>query len=169
LRPVIETGWEMPVLIHALLSGIPEAEILSDWGTLASQLAEASGFTSTDIAAQVDQIRDQWIARDLDHWLSQHRFYPGIVERLQTLLTEPVQVIIITTKEGRFVRQLLQRQQIDLPETQIFGKEVKQPKAATLKKLLLQPQPHRSGLLKIGSRHCKQSAPMQTSIASSCS
>jgi phosphoglycolate phosphatase-like HAD superfamily hydrolase len=142
LRPVVESGWEMPVLLQAILADIPEPEILSHWGTLAPQKAQEAGLAPAEIAAKVDQVRDEWIARDLDHWLSQHRFYPGIVDRLRQVLAGSVYVVIITTKEGRFVRQLLQKQRIDLADTQIFGKEVKQPKAQTLRELLLSLGPN---------------------------
>jgi phosphoglycolate phosphatase-like HAD superfamily hydrolase len=135
LRPVVESGWEMPVLLHVLLKGVTEEEILSSWGTIAPEQAAAAGFTSGTIASVVDQIRDQWIHADLDGWLAQHRFYPGIIDRMQKILHSQINLFIITTKEGRFVRQLLQQQQVNLPETQIFGKEVKQPKTQTLKML----------------------------------
>lgn len=138
LRPVVETGWEMPVLLRSLLIGIPEAEILAKWESIAPKQMQEGGFTSSEIATKVDRIRDEWIARDLDNWLAQHRFYPGVLDRLRQTLSQPVHLVIITTKEGRFVRQLLQQQQVDIPESQIFGKEVKQPKAQTLRDLLHQ-------------------------------
>lgn len=138
LRPVVETGWEMPILIHSLLIGVPEAEILTNWEPIALKQAQETGFTSTQIVAEVDRVRDEWIARDLDHWLAQHRFYPGVRDRLQRTLSQTVYLVIITTKEGRFVRQLLQQQQVDVPEPQIFGKEVRQPKSQTLRDLIQQ-------------------------------
>jgi phosphoglycolate phosphatase-like HAD superfamily hydrolase len=136
LRPVVETGWEMPVLIHAMLEGVADSEILAQWSAIAPQQSAAANLEPSTIAATVDQIRDVWIQSDLEHWLSQHRFYPGIIDRLQEVINSPILPVIITTKEGRFVKQLLQQQQIDLPTTQIFGKEVKQPKAQTLRDLL---------------------------------
>lgn len=141
LRPVVETGWEMPVLIRSLLIGIPETEIFSNWESIAAEQVQEAGLTPTQLSAQVDRVRDEWISRDLDNWLAQHRFYPGVADRLRQTLTEPVYLVIITTKEGRFVHQLLQQQQVDLPESQIFGKEVRQPKAQTLRDLLQQFSP----------------------------
>lgn len=138
LRPVVESGWEMPVLIRSLRTGISEAEIFANWGPIAAQQIEAIGLTAAAIAARVDHIRDEWIETNLEQWLAQHRFYPGIAERLRQMLADSVPLFIITTKEQRFVRQLLQQQQIDLPATQIFGKEVKRPKAETLQLLMQQ-------------------------------
>ncbi len=136
LRPVIETGWEMPVLIRALILGIPEARISQDWAALAQQLLKETGLTAADIGKKLDQIRDESIATDELGWLSLHRFYPGVVERLQALITSSVQLFIITTKEGRFVSHLLQQQGVHLPDEAIIGKEVKRPKHQVLRELL---------------------------------
>jgi phosphoglycolate phosphatase-like HAD superfamily hydrolase len=85
-----------------------------------------------DVAAQVDGSRDQWIKADLEDWLAQHRFYPGVVERLRQLLASDLHLYIITTKEERFARQLLQQEGVELSADQIFGKAVKRPKYQTL-------------------------------------
>lgn len=135
LRPVIETGWEMPVLIRALVLGISEEQIWLEWGAIAQQLLQ-QGLSAAQIGKRLDRVRDEWINRDLDGWLSLHRFYPGVVERLQELVASPVQPIVITTKEGRFVSQLLQQQGVDLPEQSIFGKECKQPKHQIIRELI---------------------------------
>ena len=135
LRPVVESGWEMPVLLHSILIGVSEDEILADWNTIAPNQAQASGVSSAELAATVDRVRDEWIAADITSWLDLHRFYPGVIERLQQVLSSSISLVIISTKEGRFVRQLLQQQQVNLPESQIFGKEVQQPKSQTLRDL----------------------------------
>ncbi len=136
LRPVIETGWEMPVLIRALVVGISQEQIWQEWGADAQQLLQQANLSAADVGKRLDQVRDEWITRDLDGWLSLHRFYPGVVERLQELVASPVQVIVITTKEGRFVSRLLQQQGVDLSEQSIFGKECKQPKHQIIRQLI---------------------------------
>jgi phosphoglycolate phosphatase-like HAD superfamily hydrolase len=135
LRPVVETGWEMPVLLRSLLLGAADDAILERWGAIAAQQIQSDGLNPQDLAAQVDGVRDRWIAADLEHWLSQHRFYPGVIERIRQVLASDTYVVIVTTKEGRFVRQLLQQQGIELSDAQIWGKEVKQPKYETLRQL----------------------------------
>lgn len=135
LRPVIETGWEMPVLLRSLLLNTPETEILENWQAIAQRRITEDNLKASEIADCVDRVRDEWIASDLESWLAQHRFYPGIVPLLQRVLKSSIHLVIITTKEGRFVHQLLQQQGIDLPTAQIYGKEVKRPKAETLRML----------------------------------
>ncbi len=135
LRPVIETGWEMPVLIKALVEGISEAKILQEWEKINQQILLRDNLNAKVIGAKLDKLRDEWIATDLDGWLSLHHFYPGVVEKIQATLSSSVKLYIITTKEGRFVQQLLQQQGVSLPPEVIFGKEVKRPKYEILREL----------------------------------
>lgn len=135
LRPVIETGWEMPVLLYGLQQGLTDQAILTDWPTLVRSLIAQANLDPAQIAQTVDQVRDQWIQQDLADWLSLHRFYPGVIGRLQQVLAADIELVIISTKEGRFIRQLLAQQGLILAETQILGKEVNQPKYETLRQI----------------------------------
>ncbi|QSJ18149.1 HAD family hydrolase [Nostoc sp. UHCC 0702] len=136
LRPVIETGWEMPVLIKALMDGISDDKILQEWVTIAPQILLDGKLQARDIGAKLDNLRDEWINTDLAGWLSLHKFYPGVVEKIKLTVASAVKVYIVTTKEGRFVQQLLQQEGVNLPSTAIFGKEVKRPKYEILRELI---------------------------------
>ena len=137
LRPVIETGWEMPILIRALIVGISEEKILQDWSTVVEQIVNSEKLDGADLAKKVDSVRDEWIATDLEGWLALHRFYPGVVEKVGSLLDDSTtELYIVTTKEGRFVHQLLQQQGINLPQHSIIGKESQRPKSQTLRQLI---------------------------------
>ena len=144
LRPVVEVGWEMPILLRALVLGVSEEKILQDWPMVALEIIESEQLDAADIGKKVDAVRDEWIATDLDGWLGLHRFYPGVIERVHGLLSAPqaspleipTQLFIVTTKEGRFVKQLLQQQGIQLSEERIIGKEIKRPKHQTLRLLI---------------------------------
>ncbi len=140
LRPVIETGWEMPILIRALIEGVSEPEILHQWKEISQSILQERKLIASDIALKLDQIRDEWISTDLASWLSLHRFYPGVVEKMQSLQGSSMQPMIITTKEGRFVSQLLQQQGVEMPSRSIIGKESKHPKHQILKELMTQTQ-----------------------------
>ena len=133
VRPVVERGWEMPLVIMALLSGAGEAEILERWRPEA--LLGELGHAHDEVAAVLDGVRDEWIAADEGDWLDQHRFYPGTIQRIQRLTGGPTRVVIVTTKEGRFARQLLMRQGLDLGVENIYGKEAARPKPVILREL----------------------------------
>jgi phosphoglycolate phosphatase-like HAD superfamily hydrolase len=136
VRPAIETGWEMPLLIHALLTGITEEQILLDWPNIVPQLMTKNGLKAAEVSAMLDGLRDNWIAEDLAGWLSLHRFYPGVAESLQKLQESSVKVAIVTTKEGRFVRELLQLAGVQMPSELIFGKEYNKPKHQILREFM---------------------------------
>ncbi|MEB3227832.1 MAG: hypothetical protein VKJ27_05560 [Synechocystis sp.] len=138
LRPVIESGWEMPLLLRALVLGIEPEDIQHNWPAIAKELQEQEGIGKAQLGPALDQVRDNWIHQNLDQWLGLHRFYPGILEQLKHWLasSNPQFLYIVTTKEGRFVKQLLQGQGVNFPADHIIGKEIKQPKFATLRQLL---------------------------------
>jgi phosphoglycolate phosphatase-like HAD superfamily hydrolase len=136
LRPVIETGWEMPVLIKALLDGISDEKILQEWTKITPQILLEDKLQAREIASKLDHLRDEWIATDLEGWLSLHKFYPGVIEKIKLTLASEIQLFIVTTKEGRFVQQLLQQEGVIIPPSAIFGKEVKRPKYEILRELI---------------------------------
>jgi len=141
VRPVVEHGWEMPLLIMALLSGSTETEILEGWrpDALLGELRHSR----REIAAVLDGVRDEWITADETDWLDHHRFYPGTIERLRRLVDGPTRVVVITTKEGRFARKLLTRHGVDLGAENVYGKEADRPKPAILTELAAPRSPAR--------------------------
>ncbi|NEQ48627.1 MAG: HAD family hydrolase [Leptolyngbya sp. SIO3F4] len=134
LRPVIETGWEMPMLLRALILDKTDEEIVANWPELALPFLEELGISKTEAAKTLDGERDHWIATDLDNWLGQHRFYPNMLNVLQASL-EKRPTYIVSTKEGRFIQQLLKQSGVAMPPEKILGKEVKRPKYETLRLL----------------------------------
>ncbi len=135
LRPLIEHGWEMPLLLWALRQNIPEDLIASDWLNLASQILADEKLSSKDVVQVLDEVRDRSIDQDLPAWLNLQRCYPGTIEKLLAL-PPTIQPVIITTKDGRFTRQLLEDRGVQLPAEAIFGKERKKSKTDTLRQLL---------------------------------
>jgi phosphoglycolate phosphatase-like HAD superfamily hydrolase len=136
LRPVIEIGWEMPILLRALRLEINEIEILKNWALVAKTIIDNENLNPQEISSKLDCNRDNWINHDLDSWLELHQFYPGILSILKHINNLSIELYIITTKEGRFAKKLLEQQGIKLPEENIIGKEYQRPKYQTLKLLL---------------------------------
>ncbi|MGD1855112.1 MAG: HAD family hydrolase [Leptolyngbyaceae cyanobacterium] len=134
LRPVIETGWEMPMLLRALIAGKTDAEIVAGWPEMALPFLDEANLERSEAAKILDGERDRWIATDLDNWLAQHRFYPNMLAVLQNSL-EKRPTYIVSTKEGRFIQQLLKQSGVAMPPDKILGKEVKRPKYETLRLL----------------------------------
>ncbi|MDJ1183652.1 HAD family hydrolase [Roseofilum casamattae] len=132
LRPVIETGWEMPVLIRALVAGVSPSNILSHWREICQETIDRDRLSAPEIMAEVDGYRDRQIESNLDAWLACHRFYPGAIAQLKLLQNSSVKLVIITTKEARFARELLHQHGIEFPQEKIIGKGAKRPKTDSL-------------------------------------
>ncbi len=137
LRPVIETGWEMPVLLRALVLGnYSEENILDNWHEIAQEIIKKENKDPKTLVNTLDTTRDKWIESDLESWLELHRFYPGVIEKIRKIMDSEIELYIVTTKEGRFVKRLLKKSGIELPAAQIIGKESKRPKYETLREII---------------------------------
>lgn len=139
LRPLIESGWEMPLLVHALLAGV-DAEALASraaWLQAAPELLQRAGVSAEALGRALNRVRDDWFARDAAGWLAHHRFYPGVPDRLVSLLDGPTRVVIVTTKTERFARALLAGADRRLAALTVIGRDpaVPVPKPAILRRL----------------------------------
>ncbi len=138
LRPVVETGWEMPLVLKAIQMGYQEADILLNWPQIRERILTQLQLTPRQIGLQVDTLRDQWLTDDLPSWLALHEFYPGVSEQLRQWVNLNLPLFIITTKESRFVQTLLLQHGIEFAAADIFGKDCQQPKYQTLQQLQAQ-------------------------------
>jgi len=124
LRPVILSGWEMPLLLRAIAGGRPEAEILGGWETVRDEVA-ATGQPQGDVLVGVlqttlDDVRREWIATDRSGWLDKHAPYCPL-EEVRRLVAQPERTILVTTKEGEFASLILAHWGVRLADVQ--GKE----------------------------------------------
>ena len=136
LRPVVEHGWEFPLLVLAILDGIPEATIWDAFQTTCRErILEKYRMTPRQLAARFDAVRDRTIAKSLDDWLADQDLYPGMPARLRSILAGDIILYVITTKEGRFAHTLLETHGVTMPPDRVWGKEQARPKPELLRVL----------------------------------
>ena len=134
LRPVVEHGWEFPVLVLSILDGIPEATIWEAFQTTCRErVLEKYRVTPRQLAARFDAVRDRAIAKSLDDWLADQGLYPGMAARLRAVLAGGITLYVITTKEGRFAHTLLETHGVTMPLDRVWGKEQARPKPELLR------------------------------------
>ena len=135
-RPLVESGWEMPVLLHALVSGVAEHDLVDReaWLPIAQRLTRAAGLDREALARALNAARDSWFAADPDDWVRHHAFYPGVSARVLRALSDGVDVVVVTTKAERFARALLRSQDARLGALPIVGRDPDRtvPKSETL-------------------------------------
>ena len=124
-RPLVESGWEMPLLLHALVSGVPDADLVdrAAWRATARRLLESAPIDAAGLGRALNAARDAWFAADPKGWLRHHAFYPGVCARVVQALDAGVHVAIVTTKAERFARALMTSQDPRLAAVPIIGRE----------------------------------------------
>ncbi len=135
LRPFIETGYETVLVMRRLFLGETVADIQQNYpGLNQSRLQDAAGGVAV-LKNRFGAARDRWIAEDLPGWLAMNPLYPGIALNLKTIQKQNP-YCIVTTKQERFVKQILNAQHLALPDQQIFGLERNLTKPQVLRHLL---------------------------------
>lgn len=135
LRPYMETGWQSIMQTYGLWKGVPLEELTSGLAETLPKLLEETGQTVASLKALFGAERDAWLRQDAEGWYSYNAFYNGVREGLARLMADR-RVVILTTKEGRFVEHLMSREGIDFPVDDIYGLERIHNKETTLKELL---------------------------------
>jgi len=137
LRPVILSGWEMPVLLRAIVAGRSHAEILAGWERVRDEITAAgplpAGALIRRVGHALDAVRREWITADPTGWLALHVPYCTIAE-LSRLVGEPRRTVLVTTKEGEFARLVVDHWRVRLAEVQ--GKESGAHKCENLRALI---------------------------------
>jgi hypothetical protein len=138
LRPVVETGYQTTLLMKLVYNNVGDAEILTRFVPLCDGLMSTHGLTRRHLADLFGQARDEWITKDSADWLGRHRFYPGVFERFcDALGSHPV--YILTTKQERFARQLLNAGGAMIQRERIFGFERNISKERMLEQVMAEP------------------------------
>jgi len=132
IRPAIEVGWQIPVLLAvvveqelAALEGGKKAmtadEIASDYRRLISETLEGWGKSEQDLINAFGDARDRWMVDDMASWLASNRFYddvPPIISECRG------NALVVTTKQQRFAIALMRHAGISdtaLPNDRIYG------------------------------------------------
>ena len=137
LRPVIMTGWEMPLLLYAIVQGRPEAAILQGWEHVRDELVNEGPLQGRALiqalTQTLDEVRRAWIAADPRDWMDRNVPYASLDE-VRRLVAEPERTVLVTTKEGEFAGQILEHWGVHLAGIQ--GKEAGTHKCDNLRALI---------------------------------
>ncbi len=126
LRPVVESGWEMVVLLGVLA----ERESTEDgalrestrWAAARDAYLRSHGLVQAAVGRAFEAVRDRWMRDDERGWRECHRLYAGIGPWLTRLAGEGRLVYVISTKGKRFVEALLAWQKVSIPPERVIGR-----------------------------------------------
>lgn len=135
IRPMIETGYEAILAMRLLQLGENTEAIASSYSDKIESLLQQSQRTIADLKNLFGETRDAWIKEDLADWVNMNPLFPDVADKLRQLgLTRPW--LIITTKQERFVKQILKANDIELADESIFGLDRNLSKQEVLSGLL---------------------------------
>jgi phosphoglycolate phosphatase-like HAD superfamily hydrolase len=135
LRPIIETGYEAILTMRLLYLKVPVDAIYSDYSDKIDALLRQSKITTDDLKKLFGETRDTWIENDLTDWINMNPLFSNVAFKLQ-MLGQQSSWYIVTTKQERFVSQILKANSIELPAEKIFGLDRNMNKIDVLKVLL---------------------------------
>jgi phosphoglycolate phosphatase-like HAD superfamily hydrolase len=136
VRPIIETGYEAILAMRLLYLREPIDAIYQNYHTKTNILLVESNVGIDDLKTLFGETRDTWIANDLTDWVNMNPLFTSIASKLQQLSAQSTWYII-TTKQERFVKQILKANDIELESERIFGLDRKLNKVELLKNLLV--------------------------------
>ncbi len=134
VRPFLETGYEAILIIRLLYLGISVNTLCENYHSQIQTLIQSENLDILQLKQIFGATRDSWIKQAPQQWLEMNPLFSGVKSRLKTLTDNTW--YIITTKQKRFVENILQEQQINIDYQAIFGMESKMSKQETLLKLL---------------------------------
>tara|TARA_R110002049_G_scaffold110547_2_gene259610 strand:- start:1632 stop:2384 length:753 start_codon:yes stop_codon:yes gene_type:complete len=119
VRPVMETGYEAILIMRKLFEGIEPRLLLDQFKTQIKTIIRRDELSVAGLKRRFGEERDTWIHAHLDEWIMMNPLFEGITEKLSQL-DNPF-TYIITTKQERFVSQILKANNIIFPAERIYG------------------------------------------------
>ena len=135
IRPNIETGYEAILAMRLLYMGETIESIESSYGDKIQALLKEAQVTVDGLKKLFGETRDVWIANDMADWVNMNPLFDGVATKLQKL-GQQYPWYVVTTKQERFVKQILKANAIELAEERIFGLDRNMSKVEVLKGLL---------------------------------
>jgi phosphoglycolate phosphatase-like HAD superfamily hydrolase len=134
LRPIIETGYEAILTMRLLYLEESVEAIAKGYAEKIQALLTDAQVNIEDLKILFGETRDIWIDNDLADWINMNPLFEGVAAKLRKLGQHPW--YIVTTKQERFVKQILKANAIELEGERIFGLDRNMSKAEVLKGLL---------------------------------
>lgn len=119
-RPILETGYEAILIIRLLFLGETPAAILTNFDSQKAVIIASTQRDEPALKKLFSEIRDRWIHEQPAEWAQLNPLFSGVAQKLTALSTRGLW-IILTTKQERFVEQILTAHGVNLPAEHIYG------------------------------------------------
>jgi phosphoglycolate phosphatase-like HAD superfamily hydrolase len=138
-RPIIETGYEAILVMRLLFTGASIDSIRTGFDISKTRVQDQTGKSVEELKKLFGGVRDQWIRDNPKQWLEMNPLFPGVANKLQKL-DQSIPWYIVTTKQERFVSQILTYNKVSITPENIFGLDRNLSKNEILISLIQQHQ-----------------------------
>ena len=133
VRPALETGYEAILIVRLLFEGLSPEALLAEYPHRIEGIIRRDQLDVDRLKQGFGNTRDKWIAEDLENWLKMNPLFPGVQQKLASIHSDDC--FIITTKQERFVDQILSANNISIPKLHIYGLDRQLSKQQVLRQL----------------------------------
>ncbi len=140
VRPVLETGYEAILILRLLFEGVTTDALLADFPHRIAGIIRRDQLDTDRLKLRFGEARDHWIKDNLTQWIAMNPLFKGIVDKLAEIPNQDC--YIVTTKQERFVSEILKANDILIPPEQIFGLDRQMSKQRVLRDLVNQHPEH---------------------------
>lgn len=140
VRPVMETGYEAILIMRLLFECVDTQVLLNNFSSEIETIIQKNDLDTSELKRQFGEVRDRWIAENMDEWVEMNPLFNGVAEKLSSF--DARYCTIITTKQERFVSRILEANDIPFPEEHIFGLDRQMSKQDVLNNLQEQHKNH---------------------------
>ncbi len=115
LRPLVHHGWEMVVIAaelkntHSQIYKKGIQEFSHQYPRYCKQILAQHGWNPSQLQQALEEVRKKALKHNPEVWLAQHQPFPGVLKRLECLLSEGINYVVLTTKGALFTAELLKR------------------------------------------------------------
>ena len=134
MRPCLEIGYEAPLIMRLLYQQTDLQADCRNYHKQIKKLIADNGLNTDELQLLFGRTRDALIQENEAEWLANNPLFDGVADKLKNLNTDDW--LIITTKQERFVKKLLEGNSIELANDRLFGLEKKLSKQAVLENLI---------------------------------
>lgn len=140
VRPCLDVGYEAILIMRLLQQGDHLSDSCENYQSQLQSVIEKNNLDVEFLKNTFGETRDSLILKDEAEWVASNPLFNGVIDGLKRL--EQDDWVIVTTKQERFVKRILQANSIQLDEDRIFGLDRKLDKQEVLK-LLIERYPER--------------------------
>ncbi len=135
VRPIMGTGYESILINRLLNDGESVQSILENFDHQKIGVMDSNQLDIEHLKQVFADVRDHWIQADLSDWIQKNPLFDGVIEKLNTYSEQGIWYIV-TTKQERFVKEILKANQVSVDEQRIFGLDRKKTKVEILLQLM---------------------------------